>query len=296
MDTPIDAVVQYVNVVPYGSALVADAAAGAGQITVADAEEFNEAGGILGITVNGAVVPVEYEAADHDTGVIHLTDPLPAAALTDEAVDVLSADGTPAVEWTAEVLLAAADEPVTVDIPATLVPYFLEGDTAEGAVVSLRRTGSGYEVASQPTQEAKFDGATVWNPYLARRMTGALVPHDTWFTPSAWAGEVSQGLTVTATDATVEYPGFYDIKMLPAFATDGGGRRYARILLNGAEIGVKGDPPDPDSSTYVMCFATPLLEVGDVIQWQVRQTSGAALFLSPGPGRCPVSMFRVSSS
>lgn len=280
-------ILERVTSIPLGTHLTAAAAANDQVLVVDWVSDFDEAGGRLVINE----VELGYTGCDDDTSTITLAEPLPAAAQPGDQVLALSDAGQPRSDLVAYVQIDAGEPSVPHRISTALEGRLTE-ETVPGT--SLRVDTATRSVVGADDVEAPMDGAVVWNPYLSRRMTGASIPNDEWVTPAGWTDEVTQAVTATNLEAVIEVAGLYDIKAQVAWATNGDGRRYIQILVNDAVAGVDARPPDPASSSYLSCFATPRLEVGDVVAVQIRQTSGAALFLSTGPGRCPFSLYRVS--
>ena len=276
-----------VTAIPAGTFLAADVAAGVTVLPVDWTAEFDEFGGLLGL--NDLMLP--YVEANEDASTITLADPLAAPAESGDEVLSLSLAGEQRNKITAFVQIDEGEDPVPHEVPSSLEGRLTE-TTPAGTLVQVDT--STRLVVGADDVSAPVDGALVWNPYLARRMTSVLVPDNTWFTPSAWADSISQAVTSTTTNVVVDVRGFYAIDAQVAWATNGSGRRFIQILVNGVAVGVDAGAADPDSSSYNSCFGREVLEVGDVVEIQIKQTSGAALFISAGVGRCRTSLYRVS--
>lgn len=141
-----------------GDELAADAASGATTIFVVDAADFDEAGGLIQIThdvptetdpVNApgvltnvlTAVTYSYSTVDDDTGAVTLVDPLIAAAVAGDRVDVLDPQTqAPAQEVVAEVALQGFDNDDSVEaiVNHALAAHLPEGiREEEGEVVVL---------------------------------------------------------------------------------------------------------------------------------------------------------------
>lgn len=283
---------QYVSVDMLGSALAVDAAVSDTVLALDDTAEFSEKGGLLRL----AGVEYTYTSLDPDADTITLATPVTVAAAIGDAVDAITTAGSQARETTAHVDTGdPAAEPVECVISTDLVGYFTEGEDQAGSSVQFVKDGPGsYRVVSRPQEAATLEGTTVWNPYLVRRLTAATIPDDTFTVPTGWTEEVSQGLTVTSSAVTVVTPGLYEARFQPAYAINASGLRYARIMVNGVQVGYAASDAEAASTTFVMCVTTVLLAVDDVLTVETKQNSGAGLALSVGVGRSLFSMYRVS--
>ncbi|ROR91778.1 hypothetical protein [Nocardioides aurantiacus] len=276
-----------VTAIPAGTLLTADVAAGEAVLPVDWTAEFDEFGGLL--SLNGTALA--YVSADEDASTILLIDPLAASAAADDQVLSLSAAGEQRNRITAYVQIDEGEEPVPHEVPSSLEGRLTE-TTPSGTLVQVDT--STRIVVGVDNVEAPMDGAVVWNPYLVRRMAPAVVPTGEWYTPEAWLDEFVQMVDYTTTSATVKIPGLYDVKAAVAFVINSDDRRYIRILLNDVQVGFNAASAEASITTFVDCFATVVLEEGDVLQVQVMQGTGAGLALSTGAGRCAFSMYRVS--
>lgn len=284
---------QNVTVNPLGSALAVAASVSDTVLAVDDTVEFSEKGGLLLL----AGVEYVYLSTDSTAETITLAAPVSVAGAVGDEVSAMSATGSQAREMKAHVEQGDRDaEPVACSIPTDLAGYFVEGEEQAGSFVQFVRDGRGsYRVVSRPGSESSLDGSVVWNPYVKRRKAAATLPNDTWVEMQSWLDELSNGVVIEANGSvTITYPGFYAVNANPGFAISGSGLRYARILIDGLQVGYMGIPGESSATTFVNVQAHEVLAEGANVTLEVKQNSGASLDMSVGAGRSPFALYRVS--
>jgi hypothetical protein len=155
----MDTTLVNVRVEELGSGLSADAAIAATSITVDDPIDFSEDGGALRL----GDLDYDFTSCDQETGHVELDDGLAVAVVTGDPVQVLTATGTVAQEWVAEVEFADGDEVIEATIPTALIGYFTPpGEDDAGSSVSIADDGrGGYVVTARPGQAKELDGSMV---------------------------------------------------------------------------------------------------------------------------------------
>lgn len=133
-----------------------------------------------------------------------------------------------------------------------------------------------------------------WNGSLGRIVfwrsltAAAAISPDTWTGPTGFATGrddlVDEGKGGFAAGVLpITGMGMVDVIWHPTFAAGTSGRRIARVLLNGSNIGQ--DEQTSASTTSLLVVSPAFVKPGDVIAFEVHQTNVAGgLALGTGPG------------
>lgn len=217
------------SAVPYGSELVADAAAGATVLEVDFAGDFQPEGGTLDL--DG--VRMDYTAADRSTGLITLAAPLAGLVETDTRVEVVRG-GEVSYRWVVLVDTGGVD-PVEVPMPfeqRMLWPVVQEYDDPVPVVLSDDQR----RIVEVPGRTPAMDSAMIDTPSIRMVNNGAdqaLLP-STWYALTNWSPLISTG-GVSYDAGTGRFynfsPGLWMIEAQVFIQDDPDGRRLLRANL-----------------------------------------------------------------
>lgn len=122
----------------------------------------------------------------------------------------------------------------------------------------------------------------------AMRQNVAQAIPDSTLTLIDWTNRTdtaTNGLTIGNTGLTCVVPGLYQVTGMITFATNATGSRHARLTLNGNVI-IEGTGTNATTGAFTRIRADGLvrLAIGDVVNMQAFQSSGAALNTNTGAG------------
>lgn len=139
------------------------------------------------------------------------------------------------------------------------------------------------------------------NAWGAMRQSVAQAIGTAAFTSISWTNRTdttSNGVTLGDTGLTCVVPGLYQITGAGAFASNATGQRHMRLTVNGTTIldGTGGDAAAGGDIQRLRADGLWKLAVGDIVNFQLYQSSGANLNTQIGAGYNVLRMVWISPS